>query len=103
MLSFLRALCLGILILCSWLVISDPEALREVLPLDLIIGPPELRTYDQLKPGMTQGEVHPRERPTRAAPSGGVFTYANPSWTAGCYVIFNETGRVEEVVVVAWD
>jgi hypothetical protein len=126
----LLAIALGLATLSFCLVVSDYEPQREFFGgfVELLIGPPELRRYDQVEPGMTQSEVrellgeatkvctagatceqygltieHRRERPTGAAPAGGVWTYANHNWTAGCYVFFNETGRVEEVAVVAWD
>jgi hypothetical protein len=49
------------------------------------------------------GIEDPLDRPAWLAPAGGVFAYTNDDRTAGCYIFFNEAGRVRQVRVFVKD
>jgi len=124
---------LGLAILCAWLVLSDYGAQREFFgglfyALLLAEPPPEARRYEQVRLTMTRAQVREllgeptkvgaggapyhhyglgvegaSDRPTWVAPPGGVFAYVNHDRTAGCYIFFNEAGRVKQVRVFVKD
>lgn len=86
---------------------------------DVLVGPPEVRDYRRVTPGMTRARVlellgepfgvspagtapeeyatvrvSSRGMPKRAAPAGGVLVYTPVNETAVCYVLFDGEDRV---------